>query len=104
MSKHFSVNFIAVILILLYSQMIIDKNQMSIKMRDMRLQALLILFRYPVISISELSAQLQISYNTANQIITEFVDLEFLVQDTEQKRGKLFAFRHYLDILERESD
>ncbi len=67
-----------------------------------RLQALAVLFKFPIISINELAAQIDIAYNTASQIISEFVEENILVESTKQKRGKLFRFQRYLDILERE--
>ncbi len=79
-----------------------NEKRFSAKMRELRLQALALLFGYPIISIGELSAQLGVSYNTASQIITNFVELGFLVEETQQKRGRLFKFKPYLDVLERE--
>lgn len=79
-----------------------SEKRFSAKMREVRLQALATLFSYPIISISELSAQLGISYNTAHQIISNFIELGFLVEETQQKRGRLFKFKQYLDVLEQE--
>lgn len=82
---------------------IIAQNQ-SAKATDLRLLAFAILASYPVISINELSAQLDISYNTANSIITEFVALDILTEENKQKRGKLFKFQRYIDALEHDYD
>jgi Fic family protein len=65
-------------------------------------QALAILFAFPVISIKELASQLGKSYNTAHKIILHFVDQGLLVEETQQKRGKLFTFKPYFEVLERE--
>jgi Fic family protein len=72
------------------------------KTRETRLQALSIIFSSPIININQLSDQLDISFNTSNQIISEFVDLNILVEETKQKRSKLFKFKPYLEILEKE--
>ncbi len=72
------------------------------KTRESRLRALSVLFSYPVISVNELARQLEIAYNTSNQIISEIVKVEILVEETGQKRGKLFKFKPYLEILEKE--
>lgn len=85
-------------------QLILSEEKFSAKTRDNRLSALSILFNYPVISISELSSQLDLSYNTTSQIISDLVKLQILQEDTHQKRGKLFKFKQYLDILEKEYD
>lgn len=69
---------------------------------DTRLRALSVIFSFPVININELADQLNVAFNTANQIISDFVDLDILVEETKQKRGKLFKFKPYLEILERE--
>lgn len=83
-------------------QDITKQKPSSSKSNETRLQALSVLFRYPIISISALSSQLNISYNTANQIISNFLSLGILVEETGQKRGKLFKFKQYLAILEKE--
>lgn len=75
------------------------KQQLS-KTDDTVSRALSILFNYPIISITELSTQLDVSYNTAHQIIVHFINLEILVPHNMQKRGKLFRFKKYWDILE----
>lgn len=67
-----------------------------------RLQALAVLFKFPIISINELAKQIGIAYNTASQIITDFEQDNILTESTKQKRGKLFRFQRYLDILEHE--
>ncbi len=72
----------------------------SIKSQETRLRTLEILFNYPVISINELSNQLDVSYNTANQIITYFVEIGIISEITQQKRKRLFKFQQYLDLLE----
>ncbi len=84
------------------NNLIIHEKKFNMSMRDMRLHALSILFYYPIISVGQLSAQLDVSYNTANRIIKNFMKFGFLVKDTQQKRGKLFRFKSYLDILERD--
>ncbi|MCL4361683.1 Fic family protein [Candidatus Dependentiae bacterium] len=81
---------------------IILEDKKFIKSRDIRLEALNILFSSPIINIREMSLQLGTSYNTANKIISDFLELDFLVKETKQKRGKLFRFKKYWDILDRE--
>ncbi len=70
--------------------------------QESRLKALTILFKFPIISIKELATQLGVAYNTASKIIADFVQENILVESTKQKRGKLFKFEQYLDILEQE--
>jgi Fic family protein len=67
-----------------------------------RLAALSVIFSYPVINATELSIRLQVSYNTANQVILDFVNLKILRQENQKKRHKLYIFKHYLDVLQRE--
>lgn len=81
---------------------IILNDKRFIKMYDTMVKALTIIFNYPIININQLSLQLEVSYNTANKIITHFVRLGVLVAQTKQKRGKLFRFKKYLEILEQE--
>ncbi len=81
---------------------IILNEQFAPKAYETRINALSTIFRSPVINITDLSEQLDVSYNTANQIITTFIELDILTEENQQKRGKLFKFKKYLDILERE--
>lgn len=74
----------------------------SEKTQDKRIKALAVIFLYPIISIKELSEQLDISYNSAHSIILDFIALGFLVEETQQKRGKLFKFKSYFDVLEKD--
>lgn len=69
---------------------------------DFHAQALAIIFEYPIITIKELSVQLDTAYNTASRIINDFIDMGILIEVGEQKRGKLFKFKPYFDILEKE--
>ncbi len=64
-------------------------------------QALVTLFQFPMISISELQNSLNVSYNTANSIIQKLVKLKILKLETKQKRNKLFRFESYLNLLEK---
>ncbi len=86
------------------STTIILQEETSDKVRDNRLKTLTIIFSCPVITIKELSLQIGMSYNTAHQIIADFITLGFLVEETEQKRGKLFKFKPYIDILEKDHE
>jgi Fic family protein len=79
-------------------------KRFSMAMRDLRLHALSILFCCPIISIGELSRQLSVAYNTAHRILRTFIKYGFLVKETQQKRHKLFRFKAYLDVLERNYD
>lgn len=81
---------------------VITKDIQSGKSADMRLQAINVLFNYPVITTNELAIQLDVSYNTAAQIITDCINLQILTQENEQKRGKLFKLKPYFEILEKE--
>jgi Fic family protein len=78
------------------------KNSMA-KSSELRQAALSFLFAQPVVRVRDLSGALSITYNTANSIIATFVDAGVLVQQTEQKRDRLFAFKEYLELLDRES-
>ena len=66
------------------------------------LKALPVFFSYPVISIKMLSSELDVSYNTAKKIILDFVELGFLAEENQKKRGKLFRFEAYFEVLRKE--
>ena len=77
-----------------------DKNRTA--MHENRLSALKIIFSYPVISTVALSEHLNVSYNTADSIIDDFLKMKILVIERKQKRNTLYKFKKYLDILEHE--
>lgn len=78
------------------------KKQYKGKELDTMLLALRILFLYPLINIKELATQLDISYNTAHKIISIFLNWGFLVEENGKKRGKIFRFKSYWNILEKQ--
>ena len=86
------------------TDLIIHEKKCSIAMRDMRLHALSILFCCPVISVGEMSRQLSVAFNTAHRLIKHFIKLGLVVKEPYKKRGKLFRFKNYLDILDRVYD
>ncbi|MFA6065651.1 MAG: Fic family protein [Candidatus Babeliaceae bacterium] len=78
-------------------------NDLTSNMTDeKKLRALSVLFNFPIINISELAQQLHLSYNTANAIIKDFLQQNIIIEENQQKRGKLFKFAHYFTILEKE--
>jgi Fic family protein len=81
---------------------VLDNNRVSDKQLQTRMRALQILFSFPVINIGELEQQLDVSYNTAHQIIKEFITHGILVEENEQKRYRMYKFKQYLDILEKD--
>jgi len=60
-----------------------------------------ILFRFPVISITELQNKLSVSYNATNSVVQKLIELNILQLENQQKRNKLFRFSEYLELLEK---
>lgn len=79
-----------------------NNNRLSTKMRQARSSAILFLLSNPVTNISNLSNHLKTSYNTAAQIMHEFLEAAIVIQENKQKREKLFCFQPYLAILEQD--
>jgi Fic family protein len=81
------------------------KNEKSIvRSKEACVAALSILFAQPVITTTELAARLEKSFNTAQSIISIFVTMGILIEQTEQKRNKVFNFIQYLALLEKDYD
>ena len=57
-----------------------------------------LLYKYPFISVSEVSDLLGVTATTANSLIKDFVKLGILYELTGRKRGRRFAFSEYLDL------
>lgn len=81
---------------------IVATQKRSHAIQEMRRLALTILFSHPVINIKTLSAELKVAYNTASNIIVDFVKLGILIEETGQKRSRLFRFKAYVELLEKE--
>jgi len=64
--------------------------------------ALSILFQLPMISVTELAHRLDKSYNVASGLIDMFIELGILHEVSAQKRNKLFMFKAYMELLEKE--
>lgn len=71
------------------------------KMRETALATLDVLFRKPIVGIKEVSNSIDKTYNTANNIIKQFIDLGIVSENKEQKRNKLYRFEPYLKLLEK---
>ncbi len=56
----------------------------------------------PVLTINDVVELTGSAYNTAQKLVTSFVNLRILEQDKEIQRNKIYTFRKYLDILEKE--
>lgn len=87
-----------------FTNVILNERKFS-RTKESRLKALSVIFSYPVISIRLLSSELNVSYNTANQIISDFIEIGFLEKTSSigsSKRDNFFKLTQYLDLLEKE--
>ena len=80
----------------------IKEMSLSASQKELRLKTLSILFQLPVINAKELSEQLGVAYNTARSIIDSFIASTILVNVDHKKRGSLYTFQKYIEILEKE--
>jgi Fic family protein len=80
----------------------LHSDHQTARIHEQLSRALLVLFQFPVINAKELAAQLDKSYNAANKLIAYFVDKGILYEIGEKKRNKLFQFKQYLELLEKE--
>lgn len=81
---------------------VIQNDQLFSRIYDISLQALNLLFQFPVINAMQLSKHINKSYNTANTIIQRFMQAGILVINKSQQRNKLYRFDRYLNLLEKE--
>jgi len=56
----------------------------------------------PVLTINDVVELIGCAYNTAQKLVSSFVNLGVLEQDKDIQRNKTYRFRKYLDILEKE--
>lgn len=82
---------------------IISTDKIFNKIQKTAEQALSILFEFPLINATQLSIHINKSYNTANNLIKQFISGGILVSvESQQKRNKLYQFKQYLNLLEKE--
>jgi Fic family protein len=55
--------------------------------------------RHPIIGISDISASLEMSPHTVTKALGRMTDLGIVQEITGKKRGKLFTYHKYLDVL-----
>jgi cell filamentation protein, protein adenylyltransferase len=60
------------------------------------------LFHQPVISVNEVAKIIQTTYPPANELVSKFVQMGFLVEVTGQKRNRFFRYHPYIELLQRE--
>lgn len=58
----------------------------------------------PVISTNDVKDLIDSTHTTAQRLVDIFVDADILVQADEKQRNKMYRFKEYLDILEKEFD
>jgi Fic family protein len=58
-----------------------------------------LLFNRPIVSLSFVTKELNLNKQTANVVITKFLEEKMLEEITGQQRNRLFAYKNYLDIL-----
>lgn len=75
-----------------------------VKTRDNATLVLEALFEQPVTSVSTLSNQLGKAYNTVHNILQEFIKQGIVAEITLNKRNRLYQFKEYLVLLEKEYD
>lgn len=58
-----------------------------------------LLFKMPIVSLSFITKELNLNKQTANVVITKFLEEKILEEITGQQRNRLFAYKNYLNIL-----
>ncbi|MCJ7471345.1 MAG: Fic family protein [Actinobacteria bacterium] len=87
------------------SKIIILKETILKKLFDKKVSSIYaveflnLLFRKPIITSQELIKELEISKETANQIIKKFEEIEILKEISGKKRYKKYLFSEYINII-----
>jgi Fic family protein len=83
-------------------KLFIKTNIAFTKMRETATSVLELLFTQPIASIADMSQKLGKAYNTIHNILQAFVTQELVSVSTTHKRNKLYYFKPYLELLEKE--
>lgn len=65
-------------------------------------KVLAMLFKHPITNISEMSKKVEKSYNATSSLLIHFTDLGIISERIEHKRNKIFHFKKYLDLLDKD--
>lgn len=84
-----------------------DKNEKLIASTKSRSNILKKLFEYiervPIIDIQKTASELNCSFNTMDKAVKKMVELGILIQTSEAKRERRFAYEEYIAILRKDS-
>jgi len=76
-----------------------QKNILVLNKKLLNAQKLLqSLYTEPITNIAEISQNLGISYQTANSLVKDFVQLGILIESTGYKRNRILEYKEYLQI------
>jgi Fic family protein len=86
---------------------LMDSQRATIQERGMPVNAfrlLDVIYRRPFVHVNLVSAELGVSFATANGLVEQFEAIGFLDEVTGRKRDRVFRFRPYLRLFEDEED
>jgi len=76
-----------------HRQLVLDK-----KLASNGLSLLSLLYRRPLINVSLVADDLEVSYQTANTLVRRFEEMGLLQETTGAKRGRVFRYSPYLEL------
>jgi Fic family protein len=89
---------------LVFKQILVIRNETEHKLLRMGKRAesakqiLNLLYRKPIVSAADIEQAIAVSTPTANVLLKDFIKLGILTETTGQARGRLYAFKEYLDL------
>jgi Fic family protein len=60
-------------------------------------------YKKPVLSVKEISIELQLSERTIRNLVTELINRKIIEESTGNKRNRIFVFERYLDLFKEKS-
>ena len=75
------------------------KHQAVLAQKGLSTKLLDRLFDTPVVTITDVSKTLGVSYPTASKLVEQFQDLGILKEITGKKRTRRFIYKEYIEIL-----
>ena len=64
------------------------------------LRLLSLLFRRPIVNVTRVAEDIEVTFPTANRLVARFQDLGLLAEATGQKRSRLFRYEPYLALFD----
>jgi len=73
-------------------------TQIHTRKQENAQQLMRLLYQRPIVSVRQICEELDVHYNTANALVTDFISYDILEELTGHERNRLYAFAPYIQL------